>query len=148
MDSRTTPSKSLLDRIRKQYPEGSRVRLVTMDDPYTDLSPGACGSVGFIDDMGTIFVNWDNGSGLGVVYGTDRIERIDDRNYLRNAELDLEGKEAGYDMIDGIINNIPKAKAEEKEAEAKPSVLDKLTPTAPQERIASKAPRADLEPER
>jgi hypothetical protein len=110
MDSRTTPSKNVLDRIRKQYPAGSPVRLVAMDDPHSKLKPGDCGRVGFIDDTGTIFVDWDNGSGLGVVYGVDRVERLDEKNYLKNAELDIEGEEAGYDMIDGIVNNVPSAK--------------------------------------
>jgi hypothetical protein len=147
MDSRTTPSKSALERIRKQYPAGSRVRLISMEDPYSDLTPGTCGLVDFIDDTGTVFVNWDSGSGLGVVYGVDRIERLDEKNYLKNAELDIEGEESGYDMIDGIINNVPKAKSDGKEAEAKPSVLDSLTSTGPQERIAPKMQGSDLERE-
>ena len=32
--------------------------------------------VDFVDDIGTVFVNWDNGSRLGVVYGEDVIKRI------------------------------------------------------------------------
>ncbi|MFQ9847048.1 MAG: DUF4316 domain-containing protein [[Clostridium] leptum] len=28
-------------------------------------------------------------------------------NYLRNAELDLEGEKGNYNMIDGIVNNDP-----------------------------------------
>lgn len=51
---------------------GDRVRLIYMNDPYTDLRSGATGTVNFIDDMGTVFVKWDNGSALGLLAGVDR----------------------------------------------------------------------------
>lgn len=47
-----------------------------MDDPYAKLKPSDLGTVDFVDDMGTIFVNWDSGSSLGVVYGVDRLKRV------------------------------------------------------------------------
>ena len=34
------------------------------------------GVVRHVDDIGTIFVNWETGSGLGVAYGEDRCRRI------------------------------------------------------------------------
>jgi hypothetical protein len=47
-----------------------------MDYPYTKLTPGATGTVSFVDDIGTVHVNWDCGSSLGVVFGEDEIKRI------------------------------------------------------------------------
>ena len=68
----------VLERIKKQYPIGCRVELIHMDDPYnTRLHPGCKGTVRAIDDTGTIFVSWDCGSSLGVVYGEDSCRRID-----------------------------------------------------------------------
>jgi len=61
------PSKESVARLREQYPERTRVELVSMDDPYSTLVPGDKGSVSFIDDIGTIFMNWDKGSSLGLV---------------------------------------------------------------------------------
>lgn len=46
--------------------KGKRVRLLHCNDPYTKLQPGLEGTVEFVDDMGTLFVKWDNGSGLGL----------------------------------------------------------------------------------
>lgn len=69
-------SKSQLERLKKEYPTGTRVELVNMNDAYTKLVPGDKGTVEFIDDMGTIFVRWDNGSSLGVVWGEDEIKKI------------------------------------------------------------------------
>ena len=70
------PNKQTIERLRKMYPAGTRVELVSMNDPYAKLIPGAQGTVRFVDDIGTIFVNWDSGSGLGVAYGEDIIRKI------------------------------------------------------------------------
>ena len=71
------PSKETIARLRDQYPEGTRVELISMDDPYSSLRPGERGTVSFVDDTGTIFTNWDNGSGLGIVYGVDYVKRLE-----------------------------------------------------------------------
>ena len=63
-------------RVRQMYPAGCRVELISMDDPYSRLKPGDQGTVEMVDDTGTVFVRWDNGSGLGVVYGVDRIRKL------------------------------------------------------------------------
>ena len=46
--------------------EGRRVRLIRCMDPYTSLPSGTLGTVSFMDDVGTLHVNWDNGSHLGL----------------------------------------------------------------------------------
>ena len=51
--------------------KGDRVRLVRTGDPYTALVSGDLGTVGFIDSLGTIHVDWDSGSALGLVPGED-----------------------------------------------------------------------------
>ena len=71
------PSKEIVLALRRQYPKGARVALVRMNDPYTKLRPGALGTVDFIDDAGTLFCRWDNGSTLGVVFGEDEIRLYD-----------------------------------------------------------------------
>ena len=47
-----------------------------MHDPYTTLKPGDRGTVVMVDGIGTVFVDWDCGSGLGVAYGEDSIRKI------------------------------------------------------------------------
>ena len=62
-------------RLREIYSPGVRVRLAYMNDPYRpDLKEGTLGTVSSVDDMGTVHVQWDCGSSLGVVYGVDRCE--------------------------------------------------------------------------
>lgn len=70
------PSSEIVEMLRDRYPEGCRVELVCMNDPYTRLVPGDQGEVVFVDDIGTIHVAWDNGSSLGVAYGEDVIKRL------------------------------------------------------------------------
>jgi len=47
-----------------------------MDDPQAP-PVGTQGTVIAVDDIGSILVSWDNGSGLNVVYGEDLVRRID-----------------------------------------------------------------------
>ena len=69
------PSKDIVERVRRQYPTGARVELIRMDDPQAP-PVGTCGTVTGVDDTSSIMVNWDNGSGLNVVYGIDRIKKL------------------------------------------------------------------------
>lgn len=70
--------KNVVDRIKRDYPKGTRVQLLYMNDPYTKIEPGTKGTVDCVDDTGTIHINWDNGSHLGVVYGEDSCRKIED----------------------------------------------------------------------
>lgn len=73
------PSRETVERLRKEYPQGTRVELISMNDPYSKLKPGDRGTVSCVDDIGTIFVRWDCGSGLGIAYGEDRVRKIMDK---------------------------------------------------------------------
>ena len=70
------PSKAAVNARKESYKPGCRVELVLMDDPYSKLKPGNQGSVSCVDDAGTVFVDWDCGSSLGVVCGVDRIKKL------------------------------------------------------------------------
>ncbi len=72
----TFPSKAIVEQIRKQFPRGTKVELIRMDDPYSKLKPGDLGTVNFVDDTGTIFCSWEKGSSLGVVYGVDAVKKL------------------------------------------------------------------------
>jgi hypothetical protein len=70
------PSKTTVERICAAYPSGCRVELISMDDPYTKLKPGEQGTVRCVDSIGTVFIDWDCGSGLGIAYGVDHIKKL------------------------------------------------------------------------
>lgn len=54
--------------------EGDRLRLISTSDDWTDLEPGDLGTVVYVDALGTIHVDWDSGSQLGLVPGEDEFE--------------------------------------------------------------------------
>ena len=64
-------SKELLEDLRERYPKGTRVELIRMEDPQAPPI-GTKGTVTAVDDIGTIHVNWDTGSSLGIAYGEDQ----------------------------------------------------------------------------
>ena len=73
-----TIKKEELEALRAEYPQGCRVELVKMDDPYREMPPGLQGVVTGIDDSGSIHVEWQNGSSLAVIFGEDYAVKIED----------------------------------------------------------------------
>ena len=69
------PNREQVEMIKKQYPAGTRVELVQMDDPQAPPA-GTKGTVTGVDDAGSVLVEWDNGSGLNVIYGEDTVTKI------------------------------------------------------------------------
>ena len=62
--------------MREQYPPGTRLRLIEMNDPYAPVPPGTEGSIAHIDDQCQIHMKWDNGRTLAVIPGVDRFSII------------------------------------------------------------------------
>ena len=57
------PNKETVERIRREYPAGTRVELVQMDDVQAPPA-GTKGTVLGVDDTGSLLMRWDTGSGL------------------------------------------------------------------------------------
>lgn len=70
------PNKETVERLRREYPAGTRVELVQMDDSQAPPI-GTKGTVEGVDDTGSLLMKWDNGSGLNVVYGKDIVKKLD-----------------------------------------------------------------------
>ena len=51
---------------------GKKIELILCTDEFTALTPGTQGVIDYVDDTGTVFVNWDNGSRLGLIPGIDK----------------------------------------------------------------------------
>lgn len=61
-----------IDYLKKKYPVGSRVELLQMEDSQAPPI-GMRGTVYGVDDIGSILVEWDNGSTLNVIDGVDQV---------------------------------------------------------------------------
>ena len=87
---------------------GKRVKLIKMDDPHSKLKEGDEGTIRHIDDIGTIHVNWDSGSSLGLIPGEDEYEILeenyngilDDMGYTRGDSMDMD------DMVDRMESDM------------------------------------------
>lgn len=69
------PSRAVVESLRNRYPKGARVELLEMND-FQAPPIGTQGTVIGVDDIGSIMVRWDNGSGLSVAYGVDRVRIV------------------------------------------------------------------------
>ena len=72
------PSREIVERIRREYPAGTRVERVRMEDVQAPPA-GTKGTVKGVDDTGLRRQCWENGSGLNVVYGEDMVRKVGDR---------------------------------------------------------------------
>ena len=69
------PGREIVERVRREYPAGTRVELVRMDDVQAPPI-GTEGVVTGVDDTASLMVRWSNGSHLNVIYGEDKIRKV------------------------------------------------------------------------
>ena len=68
-----------LKQLREEYPVGTRVELIYMNDPYNrKLGPGC---------QGTVHVSWDCGSSLGLIPGEDSFHIITEKRREERCEM-------------------------------------------------------------
>lgn len=62
------------ENIKKYYKTGQKVRLIKMYDYIAPIPPLTIGIIEYIDDIGQIHINWNNGSKLALVPNVDEFE--------------------------------------------------------------------------
>ena len=72
-------SKEMIKTLKEVYPDGTRIKLIKMDDIQAPPK-GTLGTVYGVDSIGSILVKWDNGSTLNVIFKEDIIEKISDKD--------------------------------------------------------------------
>lgn len=70
-----TINKEKLEMLRKRYPAGTKVCLDAMEGER-QMESGLKGTVTYVDDIGQILVQWENGSSLSLIPGVDRFHKI------------------------------------------------------------------------
>lgn len=79
------PRQDEIERLRKRYPNGTRVVLNSpLDDPYARQIAGDRATVEGVDDAGQLLCRWDCGSSLSLIPGEDDFRK------LTEAELEEE----------------------------------------------------------
>ena len=146
--------KEELEALRKKYPEGCRVELVRMDDPYREMPPGLKGVVTGVDDSGSVHVDWQNGSSLAVIFGEDECRRIDEgevtigellRRFLPNRKSFHFMTPAGY--VDLTAQEAEKVLAGEIRPKGHPGVPEYAVEMEARELLGFRCKEADIQEE-
>ena len=74
------PTRAQVERIRKQYPAGTKVRMIRMEEDRNPIQPGTVGTVAYVDDAGSVHMKWENGRTLAFIPGIDSVEIIENAN--------------------------------------------------------------------
>lgn len=83
------PTKETINRLRQEYPPGTRIVLESMNDPHAP-PPGTKGTVVYVDDMGQIGMKWDNGSSLSLMPGLDSFSKESEPKKTKKRSMGLE----------------------------------------------------------
>lgn len=70
------PNKEYIEELRKKYPVGTKIQLISMCDEKYSVLPGMVGEVTHIDDMGSIHMKWENGSSLAIIPEVDSFKVV------------------------------------------------------------------------
>lgn len=63
-------------RMKESYPAGTRIMLLHMGADPNPVAPNTKGTVAFVDDIGTVHCDFDNGRSLGVVPSEDTFRTL------------------------------------------------------------------------
>ncbi len=93
------------ERMKQEYPPGTRIRLDHMEDPWAPVPPGTRGTVAYVDDIGQIGMRWDNGRTLSLVPGEDSFRKLTEEELAeeqkQNNQNDMNGDD--FDEDEGPV---------------------------------------------
>lgn len=85
-------------RIKQTYPPGTRIELISMDDPYAPVPSGTRGTVAYVDDIGQIGMKWDNNRSLSLIPGEDSFRKLTSDEIEAEQQSESETKDENNSM--------------------------------------------------
>ena len=76
--------------MKGNYPPGTRIMLLSMDDPYAPVPEGTKGTVVHVDDAAQIHMKWDNGRTLAIVPGEDSFRKLTDEEIAEEENQNMD----------------------------------------------------------
>ena len=70
------PNKEYIEQLRKKYPAGTKIQLISMRDEKYPVLPGTIGEVVHVDDLGNVHMKWQNGSSLALIPEVDSFKIV------------------------------------------------------------------------
>ena len=74
------------ERMKRCYPPGTRLLLLSMDDPYAPIPSGMRGTVEHVDDAAQIHMRWDNGRTLAIIPEADDFRKLTEEELAEENE--------------------------------------------------------------
>ena len=66
-----------VERVKAQYPVGTRIELAGLCSDELGMEPGLCGAVVGVDDQPALLMKWDNERTLSLLPGEDSFRVIE-----------------------------------------------------------------------
>lgn len=65
-----------INGIKATYPLGTRLKVLSIDDPYISLPVGTLGEVVLVDDKGRIYISLSNKRIVTLDYSKDKVIKV------------------------------------------------------------------------
>ncbi|MBD5112428.1 MAG: DUF4314 domain-containing protein [Ruminococcaceae bacterium] len=82
-------SRGRVEFYKEHYPAGTRICLDRMGDDSRSIPAGTKGTVVVVDDIGTVFVNFDCGRMLGVCPEADKFHKIFEQTESQEPKMSM-----------------------------------------------------------
>ena len=76
-------------QIKENYPPGTRIQLIQMEDQWA-VPSGTRGTVAFTDDRGQVHPTWDNGRSLAIVPQVDQFRKLTEQELREEQGFQME----------------------------------------------------------
>ena len=83
---------------KARYPEGTRIELNHMNDPWSPVPPGTRGTVALVDGIGQIHMNWDNGRTLPLNSDEDSFRKLTEQEVAEEQRQDMQESLTGPEL--------------------------------------------------
>ncbi len=82
-------SRGRIEFYKEHYPAGTRVQLDSMGNDPNPVLNGSKGVVSFVDDCGTVFVNFDCDRSLGICPEVDKFHKITEQTEVQEPKMSM-----------------------------------------------------------
>ena len=82
-------SRGRIEFYKEHYPAGTRVQLDSMGNDPNPVLNGSKGVVSFVDDCGTVIVNFDCDRSLGICPEDDKFHKITEQTEVQEPKMSM-----------------------------------------------------------